>query len=84
MGLNGYPVFNSLYPKKVLEHQVLVLKGQINVDLVLNSFCLQKKGVGARKVGVERRKYKDYHFSKQDLVFKNQKLVFNNEQKTAS
>ena len=57
MGLNEYPVFNSLYPKKVLEHQVLVLKDQKNVDQVFNSFCLEKKGVGVQKVGVEKRTY---------------------------
>ena len=89
LGLKWFKVHRSsfqpfLLGKRVLDHQVFVLKGQINVDLVFNSFVQRNDGVGAQKVGVERRKYKDYQFSKHNLVFKNQKLVFNHEQKTAS
>ena len=62
----------------------MVLKDQKNVDLAFNSFCLGKKGVGARKVGVEKRKFMDCEFSKENLVFENQTLVFTNEQETAS
>ena len=67
----------------MLEHQVFVLVCQKNVDVVSRSFSVEKNGCGARKVGVEKRTYKEYQVTKQKLVFKNQELVFTNERKEA-
>ena len=78
-------IFQWFYSeKKVLEHQVLVLKGwKIRIS-TFQLFLSRDKGLGAPRVGAEQPMDTAHQLRKQNLVFENQKMVFINQMKTAS